>query len=189
MDPWTASTSGGACLLVLLLVSALGCGGRFVVLEKDAGVRFRHRDLGYEIDKPPILGEHGWAMAELEGSDLLVRHPDGAVWAIASSCRPTSASARMLAAELARATGGRPRGRGQAVEHAGLPGWTQRLERREGEQRIEIKTVTLRGVRCTYDWMLVAPNVERFDALETGFEAWWQSFVPAPTERPAGAGS
>ena len=172
-------------LVVLLLLCLSGCGGKLLSSGSGDAARFRHRELGYEIAYPSVLGRAGWSVARLDESDLLVRHPDGSAWAVASNCRSTSASIRVLAAELARATGGRPLREGAPIEHAGLEGWSQRLERVEGERVLQIKTVTLRGPRCTYDWIGVAPDAARWRGLEPLFDAWWQSFEPGPAERAA----
>jgi hypothetical protein len=160
----------------------LGCSGKFLSSGEGEATRFRHRALGYEIAYPAVLAEPGWVIAKLDQSDLLVRHDDGAAWTIASNCRATSARVETLAAELGRATEGNELGPGEAISHAGLAGWTQNFERNEGGRRIRIKTVTLRGARCTYDWILLAPSLERFEELEPRFDQWWQSFEPGPQE-------
>jgi hypothetical protein len=174
-------------LVIVIVVCALGaCSGKFLTFGRGGETRFRHRELGYEIAYPSVLTRPGWSTVDLDESDLLVQHTDGSAWALASNCRGTSASVELLAAELARATNGSPRERGHRIEHAGLEGWVQRLERKEGDRVVEIKTVTLRGPQCTYDWILVAPSVARLEALEGPFDAWWQSFVPGPGDRVEG---
>ena len=95
---------------------------------------------------------------------------------------------RFLAAELARATGGRTKVEGVAIEHAGLPGISQHLVRVEADRLLQLKTVTLRGAHCTYDWILIAPSEARLKELEPLFDAWWQSFEPGPGERETGDG-
>jgi hypothetical protein len=176
--------AGGRLALATLGCALLaGCVGTFLVFGEGESARFRHRELGYEIAYPSVLGRWGWSTLSLDESDFLVRHRDGSSWALASNCRATAASVELLAAELARATGGRLRERGHRVWHAGLEGWVQRLTRRDGEPGVEIKTVTLRGPRCTYDWILVAPSAERLEELEEPFDAWWQSFEPGPGDR------
>jgi len=167
----------------LLAVSHFGCAGTFLFAEDEDGPRYRHRELGYEIDYPSVLSGTGWQIQQLDESDLLVRHRDGSAWAVASNCRATVARVETLAAELARATGGRALEPGRPIVHAGLDGWSQRLEGSDNGHPIDIKTVTLRGPRCTYDWILLAPDVERLDALEADFDAWWQSFEPGPGDR------
>lgn len=170
--------------VLILGCIALGCAGGLRLAGSGDEARFRHSELGYEVAHPSVLGDPGWATVEIEEADLVVRHRDGSQWALASTCRVTRASPRILAAELARATGGRPTGTGSPVEHAGLPGWTQLLERDEGGRRLQVRTVTLRGPRCTYDWILIAPDPARRAALEPAFEAWWRSFVPGRIDRP-----
>lgn len=171
-----------------LLAATVGCGGKLLVSGQGEAARFRHRELGYEIAYPGVLGEPGWSTEALDASDLLVRHEDGAAWALSSSCRATATPVELLAAELARAAGGGGRDRsGRPIRHAGLEGWMQRLETREDGTMLAIKTVTLRGPRCTYDWILVAPTIARLEDLESAFDVWWQSFVPGPGDRPGGS--
>ena len=170
--------------LVFLAVGLMGCAGVRLPAGSEREPRFRHRELGYEIAYPEVLDDPGWETGRLDEADLLVRHPDGTLWALASTCRATRAPLWVLAAELARATGGTPRGESRRVLQGGLDGISQRLEREEDGQRLQIKTVTLRGARCTYDWVLIAPGEKRLAALEPGFDRWWQSFEPGPTDRP-----
>lgn len=164
----------------MFTASWFGCAGTFQFAEDEDGARYRHRELGYEIDYPSVLTRPGWQIEPLDDSDLHVRHPDGSAWAIASNCRATVARVETLAAELARATGGRALEPGRPIVHAGLEGWSQRLEGRDNGHPVDIKTVTVRGPRCTYDWILLAPDLERLDALAPDFDAWWQSFEPGP---------
>ena len=177
------ATSNPLVLSLLILLAAAGCSGKLLSFGRGDTARFRHRELGYEIAYPSVLQEPGWSTQRLDESDLLVRHSDGSAWALSSNCRPTAASVELLAGELARAANGRSRRSGRAVSLAGLEGWTQRLERTEGDQVLEIKTVTLRGPRCTYDWILIAPSRERFAELREPFDAWWRSFSPGPGDR------
>ena len=167
--------------LVLVLAS---CAGVLLPAGSDREPRFRHRELGYEIAYPEVLSEPGWETGRLDEADLLVRHGEGSLWALASTCRATRTPLRLLAAELARATGGTPLGPAEGVVQAGIEGLSQRLERVEDGQRLQIKTVTLRGARCTYDWILIAPDEGRLAELEPGFDRWWRSFDPGPTDGP-----
>jgi hypothetical protein len=163
---------------------APGCSGKFRFVDDGHTLRYRHRELGYEIAYPSVLAEPDWSIVEVEQSDLFVRAGDGSAWALASNCRATRAGVETLAAELGRAIDGQPLAAGQRIRHAGLDGWAQRYARIESRRQIEIETVTLRGPRCTYDWILMTPSAARFEALEPRFEAWWQSFEPGPGERP-----
>jgi hypothetical protein len=90
----------------------------------------------------------------------------------------------VLASELVRAAEGRRVGEAQPIRAGGLDGVSQRLEGGSAAPRLQIKTVTLRGALCTYDWVLIAPTAGRYAELEDGFDVWWQSFEPGPTERP-----
>lgn len=150
--------------------------------------RFRHRELGYEIAYPAVLREPGWRIEPVDEADLLVRDEGGRLWALASTCRATAAALPLLAGELARATGGERVGPLEPIALAGLDGLVQRLSREDEGVRLAIKTVTLRGTRCAYDWILIAPKGVRFAALEPRFDRWWQSFRPGPSERPPGRG-
>jgi len=166
----------------LLLLA--GCSTKLLASGQGEEARFQHRELGYTIAYPSVLNRPDWETRRIDESDLLVRHPDSSAWALSSQCRATLARPRLLAGELARATGGSLVEPGHAIRHANLDGWSQRLVRREGERVLEIKTVTLRGTRCTYDWILLAPSPARFAELEPAFDRWWQSFEPGPTDRP-----
>ena len=171
--------------MLLTIAAVVGCGGKLVALDGESGqARYRHRELGYEIDLPSVLGEPGWSRESLEGSDLVFVHRDGSAWTLASTCRRTATPVSLLAAELARAVqaGDGGRAEGGPVQQAGLEGWAQRLETRADGVSLRIETVTLRGARCVYDWVLLAPTRRRLEALEPGFEAWWRSFRPGPGE-------
>lgn len=174
---------GLALLVFFFTASTSGCAGKLLSSGSGSAARFRHRELGYEIAYPSVISQFGWRTERLDESDLLVRHRDGSAWALASTCRATTAPVRLLAAELARATGGRPKVDGGSIEHAGLEGWSQYLQRGAGSQLLQIKTVTLRGPRCTYDWILIAPSPERLASLEPLFDTWWQSFEPGRSDR------
>ena len=93
-------------LAVPLLLLLVGCSGALMSSGTGSEGRFRHRELGYEIANPSVLSEPGWEISRLEDADLLVRHSDGSLWALASTCRETRAPLQVLAGELARATGG-----------------------------------------------------------------------------------
>mgnify|MGYP005843453985 CR=1 FL=1 len=174
--------------LFTLAAVVVGCSGKLVALESERGPgRYRHRELGYEIDFPSILGEPGWSRGSVEGSDLVFEHRDGSAWTLASHCRRTATPVSLLAAELARAAPAAPeddgvRVDGGPVQQAGLEGWAQRLETRVDGMSLTIKTVTLRGARCVYDWVLLTPTRPRLEALEPRFDAWWRSFRPGPGE-------
>jgi len=171
-------------VFLVALVFQSGCAGALLTVGSGPDARFRHRELGYEVAYPSVLSEPGWSIEKLDDADLLVRHREGSLWALASNCRETAAGLELLAGELARAVGGRKLGPVQPLEQAGLPGIGQRLEREEDDRRLQIKTVTLRGSRCTYDWVLIAPTPERMELLEPRFDAWLESFEPGPEERP-----
>jgi len=171
--------------LLSVLLAVFGCSGKLVALDREnGGGRFRHRELGYEIDFPSVLGEPGWSRGSLEGSDLIVVHRDGSTWTLASHCRRTATPVPLLAAALARAArdgdGGRPEG--ESVQQAGLEGWAQRLETSADGGAWVIKTVTLRGARCVYDWILLAPTRRQLEDLEPRFDGWWRSFRPGAGE-------
>jgi len=177
-----------ALLLLSMVLLGPACAGKLRFFGSGSEARFRHRELGYEVAYPSVLDRPGWSMGSLAESDLLVHHVDGSAWALASNCRATKAPLPVLAAELARATGGRTKVEGVAIEHAGLPGISQHLVRVEADRLLQLKTVTLRGAHCTYDWILIAPSEARLKELEPLFDAWWQSFEPGPGERETGDG-
>ena len=53
-------------------------------------------------------------------------------------------------------------------------GWSQVLDVQEGARVLRLKTVTLVAEACSFDFVLVAGD--DFEALETGFDAWWAGF-------------
>ena len=178
--------------LVLVASGLAGCAQRLRPIEAAGRPRFEHRTLHYTIDRPALLGEAGWKRVRIEESDFAVRHPDGSALALASSCRPTRATAEQLAFHVRHATGSKRIGAGEAFAHRGLSGFAQDLERVEGGRWLRLRTVTLRGAECSYDWFLIAPDAARLAALRPAFDAWWQSFEPAAREQgetPADAAS
>lgn len=180
----TATRRAVEILTVLLAVSLLaGCAGRLATTRSGDRERFEHRTLHYTIDRPSLLDEPGWRRVRIDESDFALRHADGSAFALASSCRPTRASAAQLAFHLLHANQAKRIGAGESLEHRGLPGFAQTLERVEGDRWIRIRTVTLRGAQCSYDWFLIAPDEVRLEALRPAFEAWWQSFEPPARER------
>jgi hypothetical protein len=180
-DRWI-SLLGVVLVLSLVALVCGGCAGSRAVFEPEGPNRLHHRRLDYSIDRPAVEGLPGWRRVELDESDLAVRHGDGSALALASSCRATKATPRQLAFHLRHASGATLVGVGVDVEQAGLPGHAQALERVEGPAWTRMDTVTLRGARCTYDFLLVAPDAERLAELEPAFESWWRSFRPAAAE-------
>lgn len=169
-------------VLVLGVALLAGCASRLAPTSADGRDRFEHRTLHYTIDRPSILDEPGWKRVRIDESDFAVRHRDGSAFALASSCRPTRATAAQLAFHVLHATRSKRIGAGEEIEHQGLPGFVQTLERVEGGVWIRIRTVTLRGAECSYDWFLLAHDEARLAALRPAFDAWWQSFEPAARE-------
>ena len=172
----------GPFLLALGLLVVTGCASRLESTNADGRARLVHPTLGYAIDPPAVLAAPGWKRIRIAETDLALRHRDGSISALASSCRPTRATPAQLAFHVRHAIGGERIGEGTDFEHRGLAGHAQTLERVEDEDWIRIRTVTLRGAECSYDWFLLAPDPARFDALRPAFDAWWQSFEPAARE-------
>lgn len=179
----------GSVLLVLALLVPIGCASRLETTKADGQTRFVHRTLGYAIDPPGVLAAPGWKRVRIDETDLALRHRDGSTFALVSSCRPTRATPAQLAFHVRHASGGKRIGEGTDFEHRGLPGHAQTLERVDGAVWLRIRTVTLRGAECSYDWFLLAPDPARFDALRPAFDAWWQSFEPAARERRPASGT
>lgn len=179
----------GPLLLALGLLVLTGCASRLETTKTDGRTRFVQRTLGYAIDPPAVLAAPGWKRVRIAETDLALRHRDGSTFALASSCRPTRATPAQLAFHVRHAIQGKRIGEGTDFQHRGLAGHAQTLEDVEGEAWIRIRTVTLRGAVCSYDWFLLAPDPGRFDALRPAFDAWWQSFEPADRERPPASAS
>ncbi len=151
--------------------------------ERGGAERLGHPALGYRIDRPDVLDEPGWQIQSLDSADLYLAHESGASFALTSECRSTAASPAQLARQLARAADGGVDGvSGRRLVHHGLPGFRQRLTRREDGRRVRVETVTLRGVRCTYDLIAISPEGPAQAELADRFDRWWRSFVPATRE-------
>lgn len=175
-------------LLLLVPLTVIGCASRLESTRTDGHARFVHKTLRYTIDRPPVLDTPDWKRVRAPETDLGVRHRDGSTFALVSSCRPTRATPAQLAFHVLHASGGKRVGEETALEHRGLAGYAQTLERVEGDLWMRIRTVTLQGAECSYDFFLLAPDAARFEALLPTFDHWWQSFEPAARELgPPGA--
>jgi hypothetical protein len=71
------------------------------------------------------------------------------------------------------------------VEVAGQPGLASRFVARLDGQPVAVRAVTLRGDRCAWDLVLVAPP-EGLERAEPDFEGFVQSFVPMSRQPEAG---
>ncbi len=166
---------GSAALLVLLLVGACASTG----LPIGADGRYYNEERGYSIDAPRLDDATAWRMVSLDDTDLAWRTEDGRSMSLSSSCKRTRARPALLARQLLI---GVPRDAilsAHPVALRGDPGWAQTVETGADSAAIRIKTVTVVGGGCVYDWVLVAAAGPRFDESLPVFDDWWTSF-----ERP-----
>jgi hypothetical protein len=163
---------------------APACAGNVVRYELAGHERLWNSQRGYSIDLPQRASGVGWREQGVEGADLAFRRPDGAALSLQTSCRKRRASPQILARHLTlgsvdeRLLGSAP------VELHGDSGWSQSFETREQDVVVHVKTVSVVGEGCVYDWVLVTREASAFEALEPIFDAWWQSFRRGITSDP-----
>jgi hypothetical protein len=141
---------------------------------------FRHRARGWEVELPPPSDGGTWERVEVAGAALSFRGQGdllGASMSLVSECPGSEAPPAVLARHLVIGIDDRALVHAGPVQLRGLPGWSQTFDAVEGERSIRLKTVTLAGSDCTFDWILVTPD--SFDRIERGFDRWWRSFRPA----------
>jgi hypothetical protein len=138
---------------------------------------------GYRIGVPP-KAEPRWRRLEVEGSLLAFERPGPIRMTFSSRCGVPLTRPQLLArhlrigipAHVVRAEG--PVGLG------GLEGWQQVFDADAERGAVRVKTVTITGNGCAFDWVLIAREASDFEPAERDFDAWWQTFAldPAPVE-------
>ena len=96
-----------------------------------------------------------------------------------SKCDGARKSAELLSRDLLVGIGPRRLLRSGPVELDAGRGWTRSYVTRGREPVLYIKTVTVLGRGCTFDWLLITPGDADLAAergLERGFDEWWASF-------------
>lgn len=173
----TPGASGAASLCTLLF---LGCASHLMAVD---GV-FRNVEHGYSILAP---GDPAWRRIDLEGTDLAYRRPGPATMSLQSRCGKPVAEAQIMARHLVIGVRERTVRQAGPVPVSGGTGWTQTFDTLHDGVGVRVKTVTLVGRGCTFDWTLVAAG--RFEEAEPSFDAWWGSFRLDGAEPPAEAGT
>ncbi len=167
-----------AGLFVLLLSgSSPGCAGDLVILDRAGTPSYGHRGVGYVIAHPPQEdSQDDWSPIRVEGADLAFRHATGPAISMSSSCRKTRATPSQLARHLMIGTPDRKSRAAGRLDHHGNEGWWQMMDSVENGEDVRIKTVTLVGGGCVFDWVLISSRPATFVAVEPLFDRWWASF-------------
>lgn len=164
-------------LVALPLLAA--CAGPLVA--SDGG--FRHREQGWRIAAPEPV-EPPWRRVSIAGALLAYRRPDGTFMSFQSRCDKPRAAPQIMARHLLIGLPPRTLEASGPVVVGVRPGWTQTVDVEDGSRRLRVKTVTVVGDRCTFDWILSSRG--GFEAAEPSFDAWWSSFELDAAAEPAG---
>ena len=173
-----------AWIALLVMAVAPACAGDIVRYEHAGRERIWLRERGYSIDRPQRARGADWRERALGDADLAFEGPDGAALSLQSSCRKRRASPQMLARHLTLGSSGASLLGSGPVELRGDSGWAQTFETREHDVLVRVKTVSLVGGGCVFDWVLVTPDPSTFAELEAILDAWWQSFRRGVTADP-----
>ena len=190
-------------------LASVACAGGPVV----EGSAYVDPKLGWSI-AVPAGGEARWTRVRVEGADLALRGPGGALMSIEVHCGVPLATPEILARSLRSGIPDSVMRDQREVPIDGRSGWAQTFdaqlaprsaravdragELKRGEasavarrgaeggdpQAVHVKTVTDVDARCVYDFVLVARS--DWPAAEAVFDAWWGSFRAAPKALGAG---
>jgi len=154
--------------------------------------RWWNRELGYFIDAPRSAGStvdaqgtsksaaspQRWESIRVSGADLAYRGSDGSLMTLLSECRAVAeARPGLLARQLLIGLGERELVASHPIALRGNPGWQQVFRTLDGSTQLEVRSVTIRGSRCTFDCVWVG----RVGAESVrDFERWWSSFERDP---------
>lgn len=159
-------------ILAALLLAGCG-GGRFV----DGA--YLDEAKGFRVAVPP-----GWERVRMEGTDLALRQPGGAVTlAVAASCPPAEvAEPAILTRHLFFGLRQRELLRQEAVSVDGATGLQTHLRAKVAGGSILVQSVVIRRGNCLYDLLAVA-RPEAAAGGEAAFGAFlrgWQFLGGAP---------
>lgn len=183
-------------LLVLSLWLAgggLACASWFSDFSRAADGKLVHRERGYRVGVPGPYADADWTRVSVDGTSLSFRHrsaaPGGgaATLSMMVGCRRRALSPQLEARNLRVGLGPTRTIYAAPTAYLGYPGWIQGFEANSEDRRVHVESATLVIGRCTYDWLLVAP--EASPALLDVFQDWWTSFEAGPQAGPeAGPG-
>jgi hypothetical protein len=139
---------------------------------------YQSPELGFSVAHPGGPMAEGWRSISVEGADYAVRGPDGGIYSVGARCRRTAASVKSLARHLFIGTQTERVLKAGPIEHAGLPGYRQRVQVAPDEDRgpLTIDAVTLKQGACVYDLVLIERGDAPSSAAESTFDPWWRSF-------------
>lgn len=154
----------------MFLALPMACGCASPLLAEDGG--FRDTKYGFWVAAPPPLAPP-WERADVEGAVLSYRRPGPTWMSLQVRCKTPLASPRILARHLLF---GLPEYtiREAFAAEGDLPGWVQVFDTRTDDGRVvRVKTVTLVGRGCVFDWILTAHGGQGFAQSAASFDAWW----------------
>jgi hypothetical protein len=136
---------------------------------------------GYRIGVPPAA-EPPWRAEKVSGSLLGYERPGPIRMTFSSRCGVPLTRPQLLArhlrigipAHVVRAEG--------PVALGAIEGWQQVFDADAERGAVRIKTVTLTGNGCAFDWVLIAREAVDFEPAERDFDAWWQTFALEPAQ-------
>ncbi|MEM7411938.1 MAG: hypothetical protein AAF430_17040 [Myxococcota bacterium] len=169
-------------LASVALAGALGLSCSGPLRETPEG--FLHERHGYRVGAPPAA-DATWKRVRVDGSVLAYRREAAASqppvrMTLSSRCGVPLAEPELLARHLRIGVPEHVVRQNEAVEASPLPGWQQVFDVTQDGAVVRVKTVTLVGDRCAYDWVLTARDGAGFEEAEPTFDAWWRSLeVPS----------
>ena len=120
-----------------------------------------------------------WKRVHVEGSVLAYRRSTldapPVRMSLSSRCKGPLAEPELLARHLRIGIPEHVLRQSEAVDAGTLVGWQQVFDATQGGAVVRVKTVTLVGEPCAFDWVLTAKNGEGFEEAEPVFDAWWRS--------------
>ena len=139
---------------------------------------FLHERHGYRVGAPPAA-DASWKRVRVDGSVLAYRREvvsqPPVRMTLSSRCRVPLAEPELLARHLRIGVAEHVVRQSEAVEASPLSGWQQVFDVTQDGAVVRVKTVTLVGDTCAYDWVLTARDGAGFEEAEPTFDAWWRS--------------
>lgn len=152
-------------------VALTGCAGRHL---RDGVYRSEH---GFRVTVPGP----GWAVVDESRAELELRRADGgAGMLVHATCRPDAVrrSHGLLARQVLLGLRERATLEAEEADVAGRRALHQVVEGRPrgGDGRMRVESYVLKGARCVYDLLYVAPP-DAFDGARDDFRRFVHSFV------------
>jgi hypothetical protein len=169
-----AGAAGIAALASVLLCTALAAGCAADGVWAPSQDRLVHRRQGFSVPDP-ARADAAWRRVEVERAALAYARDGGARLSLHSECDRVPPAPQVLARALLIGIDEKVLRQSGPVAVRDWQGWSQVLDVQEGARVLRLKTVTLVAEACSFDFVLVAGD--DFEALETGFDAWWAGFL------------